>query len=394
MPSFAMTNEELARYISNCLNSGLDADSENSSLTNAFRIIVNQEKGYFDFIPAFPGPFRLTKDLSDEIQIITSAALFPFITMLGYPSVNLVDESELTNSIHLSRGLRFYFLNGGTRRIEVDGLDSNWLNENYEIQLQENTTITPENNPCLAINGKSGSGKSVLANIIISGLLQYINYQTWDWDADFMNSKNPEISNLFNGKLLNIIDPKLDVTTFNFAKRHESQINYFAMNDQLSNSEFLNVINSKESDLLKVMHFRQMQKLKNPRLRYAPLVLSIDEVQFATSSVSRQALSTFQSLTDRIILTARSSSGFLMLQSESFPIPGSISSASRDGLSYKFILGRGNNISKQDTRFLLKDFNPDTIALNPDDFNYGNGLYESNTGLIRSFKTPYVRRLI
>lgn len=389
-----MTNEELAKYIADCLNSGLDADSESSSLTNSFKVIVDQSKGYFDFIPAFPGPFKLTKGLSDEIQTVLSGALFPYITLLGYPSVNLVDETGKTNGLHLARGLRFYFLIGGTNRVEIESLESNLLTDDYQIRLQENLTITPVNHPALAINGRSGSGKSVLANIIVSGLLQYINYQQWDWDYDFMCSKNSEIANLFGGKLVNLVDPKLDLTTFYFAKKHESQVNYFALNDQVSNSEFLSTINSKEADFLKIMHYRQMQKLRRPNLRFAPLVLSCDEIQFATSAVSRQSLNTYQALTDRIILTARSSSGFLMLQSQSFPIPGSISSASRDGLTYKFILGRGNNISKQDTRFLMKDFDPDTVALNPDEYGYGNGLFEDSTGLIRSFKTPYVRRLI
>ena len=209
-----------------------------------------------------------------------------------------------------------------------------------------------------------------------------------------MNSQDSSIANLFNGKLVNLIDPKLDLTTFYFAKKHESQVNYYAPDDEISNSEFLNMINSKEADFLKIMHYRQMQKLRKPGLRFAPLVLSADEIQFASSAVSRQSLNTFQALTDRIILTARSSSGFLMLQSQSFPIPGSISSASRDGLTYKFILGRGNNVSKQDTRFLTKDFELDTVALNPDEYGFGNGLFEDATGLIRSFKTPYVRRLI
>ena len=389
-----MNNQDLGKYISDCLNSGLNTDSENSSLTNAFKIKVDQEKGYFDFIPAFPGPFTLTKELSDNIQTIVSGALFPYITMLAYPSVNLVDETVNTTSLHLARGLRFYFMQGGTRRIEVPSLESNFLNQNYQIELQENMAITPVNSPALAINGRSGSGKSVLANIIISGLLQYINYQKWDWNYDFMNSNNAEIANLFNGKMINIVDPKLDLTTFNFAKKHESQVNYFALNDQISNTEFLATINSKEADFLKVMHFRQLQRLKNPRLKFAPLVLSVDEVQFATSAVTRQSLNTFQSLTDRIILTARSSSGFLMLESQSFPIPGSISSASRDGLSYKFILGRGNNLTKQDTRFLMKDFEPSTVAMNPDEYNFGNGLFEDSTGLIRSFKTPLIREVM
>lgn len=389
-----MSDEQLAKYIADCLNSGLDADSESSSLTNSFKVIVDQSKGYFDFIPAFPGPFKLTKGLSDEIQTVLSGALFPYITLLGYPSVNLVDETGKTNGLHLARGLRFYFLIGGTNRVEIESLESNLLTDDYQIRLQENLTITPVNHPALAINGRSGSGKSVLANIIVSGLLQYINYQQWDWDYDFMCSENSEIANLFGGKLVNLVDPKLDLTTFYFAKKHESQVNYFALNDQVSNSEFLNTINSKEADFLKIMHYRQMQKLRRPNLRFAPLVLSCDEIQFATSAVSRQSLNTYQALTDRIILTARSSSGFLMLQSQSFPIPGSISSASRDGLTYKFILGRGNNVNQQDTRFLMKDFNPDTVALNPDEYGYGNGLFEDSTGLIRSFKTPYVRRLI
>lgn len=389
-----MSDEQLAKYIADCLNSGLNADSDSSSLTNSFKIIADQGKGYFDFIPAFPGPFQMTKDLSDKIQTILSGALFPYITLLGYPSVNLVDETGNTSSMHLARGLRFYFLVGGSRRIEVESLDSNWLTNDFQIQLQENMKITPNNAPALAINGRSGSGKSVLANILVAGLLQYINYQRWDWDYDFMNSSDSEVANLFNGKLINMVDPKLDLTTFYFAKKHESQVNYFALSDEVSNSEFLNTINSKEADFLKIMHYRQLQKLKRPNLRFAPLVLSTDEIQFATSAVSRQALNTFQALTDRIILTARSSSGFLMLQSQSFPIPGSISSASRDGLTYKFILGRGNNISKQDTRFLMKDFDPDTVALNPDEYGFGNGLFEDATGLIRSFKTPYIRRLI
>lgn len=389
-----MSNEELAKYIADCLNSGLDANSESSSLTNSFKIVVDQSRGYFDFIPAFPGPFKMTKGLSDQIQTILSGALFPYITLLGYPSVNLVDETNRSNGLHLARGLRFYFLIGGSKRVEVESLESNWLTSDLKIQLQENMTITPQNAPALAINGRSGSGKSVLANILVSGLLQYINYQKWDWDYDFMNSQDSSIANLFNGKLVNLIDPKLDLTTFYFAKKHESQVNYYAPDDEISNSEFLNMINSKEADFLKIMHYRQMQKLRKPSLRFAPLVLSADEIQFASSAVSRQSLNTFQALTDRIILTARSSSGFLMLQSQSFPIPGSISSASRDGLTYKFILGRGNNISKQDTRFLMKDFDPDTVALNPDEYGFGNGLFEDSTGLIRSFKTPYVRRLI
>lgn len=389
-----MSNEELAKYIADCLNSGLNTDSDSSSLTNSFKIIVDQAKGYFDFIPAFPGPFQMTNGLSDQIQTILSGALFPYITLLGYPSVNLVDETNRANGLHLARGLRFYFLIGGSKRVEVESLESNWLTNDLKIQLQENMTITPQNAPALAINGRSGSGKSVLANILVSGLLQYINYQKWDWDYDFMNSQDSSIANLFNGKLVNLIDPKLDLTTFYFAKKHESQVNYYAPDDEISNSEFLNMINSKEADFLKIMHFRQMQRLRKPSLRFAPLVLSADEIQFASSAVSRQSLNTFQALTDRIILTARSSSGFLMLQSQSFPIPGSISSASRDGLTYKFILGRGNNISKQDTRFLMKDFDPDTVALNPDEYGFGNGLFEDSTGLIRSFKTPYVRRLI
>lgn len=389
-----MNNTELARYLANCINSGLSADSDKSSLTNAFKIEVNQEQGYFDFIPAFPGPFRLTKELSDDIQTIVSGAVFPYLTMLGYPSVNLVDETNFTNNIHMARGLRFYFLKGGSRRIEAESLDSNWLTDNYEICLQENVTISPANRVALAVNGRSGSGKSTLANIIISGLLQYINYQKWDWNYDFINSPNNEISSLFGGKLINIIDPKLDATTFNFAKKHESQINYYAMSDQLSGSEFLNTINDKEADFLKILHFRQEQKLLHPNLRYAPLVLSIDEVQFATSAVSRQALATFQALTDKIILTGRSASGFLMLESHSFPIPGSISSASRDGLSYKFILGRGNNVTEQDTRFLMKNFNPSTIAMNPDSYAWGNGLFEDEKGLIRSIKTPLIRGIL
>lgn len=389
-----MSNEELKKYIADCLNAGLNADAEQSSLTNSFKIVVDQAKGYFDFIPAFPGVFRLTKELSDDIQTILSGALFPYVTLLGYPALNLVDETDRTTSLHLARGIRFYFLNGGSKRIEIDSLDSNLLTSNNLIQLQENTFITPDNAPALAINGRSGSGKSVLANIIISGLLQYINYQRWDWDWDFMNSQDEGIRNLFGGKLVNLVDPKLDLTTFYFSQRHKSQVNYFALNDQINSSEFLNTVNSKESDFLKIMHYRQLQKLKNPKLRFPPLVLSVDEVQFATSAVSRQALNTFQALTDRIILTARSSSGFLMLESQSFPIPGSISTASRDGLTYKFILGRGNNISRQDTRFLMKDFTLDTVALNPDGYSFGNGLFEDASGLIRSFKTPLIRRLI
>ena len=185
-----MSNEELAKYIADCLNSGLNADSDSSSLTNSFKIVVDQAKGYFDFIPAFPGPFKLTKGLSDEIQTILSGALFPYITLLGYPSVNLVDETRRTNGLHLARGLRFYFLVGGTDRVEIESLESNLLTTDNQIKLQENLTITPANHPAIAINGKSGSGKSVLANITISGLLQYINYQQWDWDYDFMNSSN------------------------------------------------------------------------------------------------------------------------------------------------------------------------------------------------------------
>ena len=83
-----------------------------------------------------------------------------------------------------------------------------------------------------------------------------------------------------------------------------------------------------------------------------------------------------------------------MLQSQSMPIPGSISTASRDGLTYKIILGRGNNVSKQDTRFLLKDFDLNTVALNPDEYAFGNGLFQDEIGLVRSFKTPLVKRLI
>ena len=95
-----MSNEELAKYIADCLNSGLNTDSDSSSLTNSFKIIVDQAKGYFDFIPAFPGPFQMTKGLSDQIQTILSGALFPYITLLGYPSVNLVDETiELMDCI-------------------------------------------------------------------------------------------------------------------------------------------------------------------------------------------------------------------------------------------------------------------------------------------------------
>lgn len=389
-----MSNEELEKYIADCLNAGLDADAEQSSLTNSFKIIVDQDKGYFDFVPAFPGTFRLTKELSDSIQTILSGALFPYATLLAYPSVNLVDETSSTSSLHLARGLRFYFLLGGSKRVEIESLDSNLLTNDMRIRLQENTYVTPYNCPALAINGQSGSGKSILANILISGLLQYINCQRWDWNWDFMYSKDSKINSLFDGKLVNVIDPKLDLTTYHFAEKHSSQVNYFSLNDEVSNSEFLSTINSKEADFLKVMHFRQLQKLKNPWLHFAPLVLSIDELQFATSAVSRQTLNTFQSLTDRIILTARSSSGFLMLQSQSMPIPGSISTASRDGLTYKIILGRGNNVSKQDTRFLLKDFDLNTVALNPDGYAFGNGLFQDAVGLVRSFKTPLVRRLI
>ena len=172
-----MSNEELEKYIADCLNAGLDADAEQSSLTNSFKIIVDQDKGYFDFVPAFPGTFRLTKELSDSIQTILSGALFPYATLLAYPSVNLVDETSSTSSLHLARGLRFYFLLGGSKRVEIESLDSNLLTNDMRIRLQENTYVTPYNCPALAINGQSGSGKSILANILISGLLQYINCQ-------------------------------------------------------------------------------------------------------------------------------------------------------------------------------------------------------------------------
>lgn len=384
-----MSDIELAKYLESCLNAGLKTDAESSSLTNSFKIRVNQDKGYFDFIPAFPGPFKLTKDTSDAIQTIASGALFPYKTLLGLTAANLIKTG--IDNIHLARGLRFFFVNGSYERINIDNVDSNLLvrqNGKLYIRLQENTLIDPKC-PCIGISGRSGSGKSICENLLLSGLNQYINAQDWDWADDWMSSEDETVKNLLNGKIISQVDPKLDINLFEWCRNHD--INYFYPNEDISNSEFLNTINEKESEFIKILHYRQKQLIERPCLKFAPLVMSIDEVQFATSVVSRQSLGTFQSLTDQIILTARSASGLLMLTSAAFPIPGSISSSSRDGMLYKLILSNGF-INKTDTRFLIKDFEPSTILTMPDECNFGNGLIEHN-GIISTLKVAHVKNL-
>lgn len=333
-----MDFKSLEKYLLQCLNMTLDADSTETSYTNSFTIHV-AENG-FKWIPRMPSTLLVNDKLYQKIYEIANIALYPRYTLMKENGAYIVPEK--IDDIHIERSLFFPWQKGIPRRIRISNLLENLSNnDSHEIiPLMKNSTLDYNKVTSIAIAGNSGSGKSYFLTYLLTLLKSFSD--------------------------LVIIDPKMDSPS-RWAREFKVKAIYPVSNR--SKADFISQINDELSQALNIIYQRQRQLYANPHLTFKNYTIVIDEVMALTEGVTKSIKGAFYALLSQIALMGRATNVHLILVSQRFDhntIPVSV----REQLNVLIQLG---NINAKTTQFLFPDFDPSGIVIPP---GKGTGLIQ------------------
>lgn len=350
-------SNQLERYLIQTLLSALELGNENS-LTGSYSIdvqLIDDNEGYFDFIPNFPISFALNAELNKKILDIVVGACYPMLTFYGSNGPEFVPTNS--NNINTARALRFWFKIGTYSRIA--GSLSNAFAMDGKVKLMNGFEYDSNlNSGHIAISGASGSGKTQFALFLLSA---------------FYNA----------GAKVSIIDPKLDSSLFNWSI-DKSRVDYHypevGANSNAFDNEALEVL----SDAFNEIGKRQSAVLSGDKTDFEPYIVFVDEAAAYSSKK-------IQDIINKIVLMGRSCKVWLWISAQSMDAKTVISSTARDSMGLRVVLS--SNPSANDCRYLFKDFDPSSIVIKRDEFPFGLGLIEQQSdGRIVPFLAPKIEK--
>lgn len=321
-------DEKLIPYLTQNINMVLGGMLQGeTSYTNGFEVV--SAEGGFVVVPRMPAGFLVDNKFYQAIFSISNAALYPLYTVLKVPTPFFVPMD--TEDIHTARGLFFPVLKGIPKRLVITDLDgfSNALS-GTKIPIMHNMFIDYAKTTSMAICGNSGSGKSYALTYFLSVL--------------------QSISDLI------IVDPKFD-TPSRWANAHNQEVIHPEQNR--SKSDFLSQVNEALSRCIVTISERQQTLFIDPKAKFKPITVVIDEVLALSEGVNKSIKESFFSLLSQVALLGRATSVHLLLVSQRFDhttIPVSV----REQLNVLIQIG---NINKKTTQFLFPDLDPEGIVI-------------------------------
>lgn len=348
---------DLERYITQVLLSALDLGNENS-LTGSYSIdvhLINDNEGYFDFVPNFPISFALNADLNKKIMDIVVGACYPMLTFYGSNGPEFVSTDS--DNINTARALRFWFKVGTYSRIA--GSLSNAYVQDGKLKLMNGFEYDSNvNSGHIAISGASGSGKTQFALYLLSA---------------FYNS----------GAKISIVDPKLDDSLYHWANNRDDVDYHYpeiGANSNAFDNEALEVLSNAFNEIGK----RQSAVLSGDETDFEPYIIFVDEAAAYSSKK-------IQDIINKIVLMGRSCKVWIWISAQSMDAKTVISSTARDSMGLRVVLS--SNPSANDCRYLFKDFDPSSIVIKRDEFPFGLGLIEQQSdGRIVPFLAPKIEK--
>lgn len=359
------SDAEMSNYVKTVLDTALPI--EETSLSHSFDIKFNQAKGYLDFVPMLPTSYSLDLDFCKRLQHVLVGALYPYFNVFASPAPNF--KATGSNRLNDARALRIYFRKGLYHRLRFDKLSDCAAKTNdgyhYSIPLMNgyNYRISTADVCHLGIMGGSGQGKTMLLLYFAQCFLT-------------MNAQ------------LTIIDPKLDTSLYQFAKKRP-KITYLNPSAGDNTSVFMSDVLKQLAKVVDLIHYRQQTLIQNPQQTFQSCVIFIDEALALTSFLNKKQKEMYSSLIDTITLMGRSTSIVLCIAAQGMEANTTLSSTARDQLGLKIVLSP--NPGTNETRYLMKDYDPSSVVINKDGFNKGLGLAQMQSdNLIVPFMAPYI----
>lgn len=363
--TFILNNNNANERCKSLLDAGLSLDGGSASY--AYTVRFNLDDGFVDIIFNRPTSFIIDKSLNENILRILVSGFYPYLTFFTNNGPEFVATGN--DDFSTAMALRFRFKVGQFQRLHFERLsEARMVGSKIPLMLGYDFDLKASSG-MIALSGMSGTGKSTLALYMLACVLYG--------------------SDEFPGADITIIDPKLDVNLFNFAKKHNVEYISPSGND----NEYLNDVKGVLAQAIQLVEQRQKAMITTGRTIFPPKIIFIDEAMALTNSITEnKKIKEYLALVTRLTLTGRSASVFLWVGSQTFEVGSVMSSSSRDQMSLKVLLSNNPNVN--DCRYLFKDFDPSSVVLNRDGFDKGLGLASTQPdNRIVPFLAPYIKNL-
>ena len=363
--TFILSNNSANERCKSLLDAGLSLDGGSASY--AYNVRFNLDYGYVDVIFNRPTSFIIDRTLNENIVKILVSGFFPYLTFFTNNGPEFVATGN--DDFSTAMALRFRFKIGQFQRLKFERLsDAKMVGSKIPLMVGYSFDLKVSSG-MVALSGMSGTGKSTLALYMLACALHG--------------------SDEFPGADITIIDPKLDVNLFRFAKKYDVEYISPSGND----NEYLNDVKGVLAQAIQLVEQRQKAMITTGRTVFPPKIIFIDEAMALTNSITdNKKIKEYLALVTRLTLTGRSASVFLWVGSQTFEVGSVMSSSSRDQMSFKVLLS--NNPDINDCRYLFKDFDPSSVVLNRDGFDKGLGLASTQPdNRIVPFLAPYIKNL-
>lgn len=363
--TFILNNNTANERCKSLLDAGLSL--EGGSASYAYTVRFNLDYGFVDVIFNRPTSFIIDKSLNENILKILVSGFFPYLTFFTNNGPEFVATGN--DDFSTAMALRFRFKVGQFQRLKFERLsDARMIGSTIPLMAGYSFDLKGSSG-MVALSGMSGTGKSTLALYMLACALHG--------------------SDKFPSADITIVDPKLDVNLFRFAKKYNVEYISPSGND----NEYLNDVKGVLAQAIQLVEQRQKTMITTGETNFPPKIIFIDEAMALTNSITEnKKIKEYLALVTRLTLTGRSASVFLWVGSQTFEVGSVMSSSSRDQMALKVLLS--NNPDVNDCRYLFKDFDPSSVVLNRDGFNKGLGLASTQPdNRIVPFLAPYIKNL-
>lgn len=296
----------------------VDSLEAQSSLNNSYSLELDESENRLLFIPVMPSAAILDGVMYQKLFKTISLSAYPFLTFLKQASPLIIPLHN--RPIATSRAFSFPYMLGTPERISGVTLQELMGRvKNQTIPLMTNLSIDMSKINFIAISGRSGSGKSFLAKLIL--YLISVFADIW------------------------VVDPKLDEPTDTARKLGLRCLN---PSKESSSDAFLQDVSSLFAEALKIIQQRQEQQLSDRSIVFKPLYIFVDELAgLKQITDSKKVRDQFDSLLNIVALMGRGVSVRLILISQSWDSATTVSTATRQQISLAISLGAQNSATLQ-----------------------------------------------
>ncbi|MFL4499006.1 FtsK/SpoIIIE domain-containing protein [Weissella sp. MSCH1] len=319
-----------------------------------FDVIIDEESKVIKVALAVPGTMSFDN--------ATFAKLYPLIATAARPQIT-VDRPEFmrieSTDLHVPFGDAFVYpyRDGTTERLhDTDESLFEYFNKTNRIPLMRGVDYDYLHYPHMLIQGLSGSGKTMFANMILKILVRK-----------------------FPNKQVLVIDPKVDTMsrTMTFNPLYRGKVRLLVPDKEKRDASFLESLTSELQRIDDIMNERQWRMLETgieeasiADIHEEPLFIVIDELGSLVGSVSKKPIKdAFLAVLTRIGNLGRSAGVFLILISQNADAT-TLPTNLRRTISFKLALG---NMSSESLQFMFPDLTQDSLPILPTDKLGGKG---------------------